>query len=345
MKQIFYIYPKQGIKMLDTIPEPQITLPDDVKIKIEYAAICGSDAHMASGANDYLFEMYELPKGNPIPLGHESVGTVVEIGNEVTTCKVGDRVTVNTVIPCGKCHNCRNGHENLCESPLSVRGGGGMAEYLVLPDSEVYKLPDNLSSLHCTLAEPLHIALESVEKANIKPGEAVAIIGVGPIWMLTLQVAKLSGAYPIVLFDITKEKLEFAKNLGADKAIHSMDTQAASRALEMTKGFGFDKIIECSSSPKVLDMAINLLRKGGTLVITSVYPGGSKYELDLGSVFTKELTIRASNIAPNTYQRSLNLLNRIDCDKIITSVFEVDDYIKAFDAHKDGKNIKVVIKF
>lgn len=289
--------------------------------------------------------MYGMPKGTPIPLGHESTGVVVEIGNAVTTCKVGDRVTINTVIPCGKCHSCRNGHENLCEAPVAVRGGGAMAEYIVLPDSEVYKLPDNLSSLHCTLTEPLHIAMESIEKANIKPGEAVAIIGGGPIGMLTLQVAKLQGAYPVILFDITDEKLRLAKVLGADEAINSLNEDALSKALSLTNGFGYDKIIECSSSPKVLDLAVDLLGKGGTLVITSVYPAGSKYELDLGKVFSKELTIKASYVAPDTYEKSLRLLNRINCENTITSVIPVDNYLEAFDAHKNGKNIKVVIKF
>ena len=345
MKQIFYMYPQQGIGMFDSVPEPQISLPDDVKIKIEYAAICGSDAHMAHGANDHLFEMYGLPKGTPIPLGHESTGIVVEIGSAVTTCKVGDRVTVNTVIPCGKCHSCRSGHENLCEAPQAVRGGGAMAEYLILPDSEVFKLPDHLSSLHATLAEPLHIAMESIEKAQIKPGQSVAIIGGGPIGMLTLQVAKNSGAYPIVLFDITEEKLNFAKALGADKAINSKDEDALAQALSLTEGYGFDKVIECSGTPRVLDLSVNLLGKGGNLVITSVYPGGSKYEVDLGTLFAKELTIKASYVAPNTYQRALNLLNRIDCEKTITAIYPIDEYEKAFEAHNNGKNIKVVIKF
>ena len=242
-------------------------------------------------------------------------------------------------------HSCRSGHPNLCEAPVSVRGGGAMADYIVLPDSEVFKLPENLSTLECTLAEPLHIALESVEKANIKPGEKVAIIGGGPIGMLTLQVAKLSGAYPIALFDITEEKLNYAKELGADLAINSKDANAVSFALEATGNHGFDKVIECSGTPVVLDMAMNLLGKGATLVITSVYKGGSTFNLDLGAMFAKELTIKASYVAPNTYQRSLNLLNRIDRDKIITKVVPAEEYTKAFDAHNDGNNIKVVIKF
>lgn len=321
MKQLFYMYPLQGIAMIDQIPEPQISLPDDVKIKIDYAAICGSDAHMAHGANDFLFEMYGIPQGTPIPLGHESTGVVVEVGSAVTTCKVGDRVTINTVIPCGKCHSCRTGHPNLCDATLSARGGGGMAEYIILPDSEVYKLPDNISSLHGTLAEPLHIALESVEKAEIKAGQAVAIVGGGPIGMLTLQVAKMQGAYPIVLFDITEEKLRFAKELGADYAINSKDADAVAQALAVTNNIGFDKVLECSGSPKVLDMAMSLLGKGGGLVITSVYPGGSKYELDLSTFFAKELSIKSSYVAPDTYVRSINLLNRIDCEKTITNVF------------------------
>lgn len=342
MKQLFYIYPQQGIKMMD-VPEPQITGPGEVKVRLQYAAICGSDAHTASGGNDGLYASFGIPEGVPLPMGHESTGVVTEVGAEVTVVKPGDRVAINAVIPCRKCHSCRNGHENLCEAPQSGKVSG-MAEYIVLPETEVFLLPEDLSARSCCLAEPLHIAMESIEKAAVKPGESVAIIGGGPIGMLAMQVAKLQGAYPVVLFDVFEEKLAIGRELGADAALDSRQPNALEQALAYTNGRGFNHVIECAGSPKVLDMAVALLARAGKLIITAVYSPGQKYDLDMGVVFTKELDIRASYIAPNTFERALNLLHRIDCERTITSEFPFEQFEEAFQAHRSGKNIKVVMK-
>lgn len=341
MKQINYLYPQKGMELVE-VPEPQITKPNDVKVKIEYAAICGSDLHIVNGAFDYIFQMMGYPEGTPIPLGHEAAGTVVEVGSAVTTCKVGDKVTFNNAHGCGKCHFCRNGMDNMCVSPIS--GFGGMCEYVIIPDANAYIIPEGITTRQACISEPISIALGTIDRAHIKAGESVAIIGGGPIGMLVLQLAKLQGAYPITLFDITEEKLEIAKKLGADHALDSRAEDAKEKALAATKGIGYDKVIECSGTTKVLDLAFDLLSKNGHLVITSAYAGGSKMEVNLDSFFMKNLSIAASYCSTDAFERSVTLLNRIDFENTITAEFPFDKVNEAFDAHRSGKNVKVIFK-
>ena len=342
MKQINYVFPKKGLKALDNAQEPMINSPKDVKIKVEYAAICGSDLHIVNGAFDYILEGYGFKPGTDVPLGHELSGVVIETGSAVTSCKVGDKVAINAVIPCGKCHFCRNGLEHMCNNPIT--GVGGIQEYIVMPEEGVYTLPEGITTRQGCLAEPTHVALGSINKAQIKPGQSVAIIGCGPIGMLVLQLAKLQGAYPIVAFDIIDEKIEKAKELGADFALNSKNLNVLTKAVEITNNLGFDRVIECSGSHHVLDMCISLLTKAGKLVITSAYSNGAKYELDLGTIYVKEISIETSNTAYDAFERATKLLNRIDIDKTITAEYSIDQFEEAFEAHRSGKNVKVVIK-
>ena len=341
MKQINYLYPQQGMSVTE-VPEPQIKKPNEVKVKIEYAAICGSDIHILNGAFDYIFKMFGYPEGAPIPLGHEAAGTVVEVGEEVTNVKVGDKVTFNNAQGCGKCHFCRNGMENMCTSQIT--GFGGMCEYSVIPDSNAYVIPEGITTRQACITEPISIAMGAIDRANIKPGESVAIIGGGPIGMLVLQLVRMQGACPIALFDIVEEKLEIAKKLGADIALDSKAEDSFDKAMAATDGLGYDKVIECSGTTKVLDMAMNLLSKNGHLVIASAYAGGSKMEIDLDSFFMKNLSIAATYCSANQFEHSVKMLNRIDFDNTITAEFPFDEYEKGFEAHKSGKNVKVIFK-
>lgn len=341
MKELFYIYPNNGLKCME-VEEPKIVRPNDVKIKIEYAAICGSDLHIIDGSFDYMFEQMGFEKGIPIPLGHEAAGTVVAIGKEVKNCKIGDKVTFNNSTPCGKCHYCRNGMENMCDDLES--GYGGMKEYAVVPDKNVYILPEGISTRTGCISEPLSVAMGAIERANIKPGESVAIFGGGPIGMLVLQLAKLSGAYPITLFDITEEKLNFAKKLGADYAINSLDKDACDEALKLTNSIGYHKIIECSGTTKVLDMCMKLLSKSGCLIVASAYSAGAKYSIDFGQFFMRNLSISATYCQSDAFERSVTMLNRIDINNTITAEYPLNEYEEGFKAHKNGKNVKVIFK-
>lgn len=342
MKQINYVYPQKGVSC-DEVPEKQISRSKDVKVKVEYASICGSDMHQISGAFDGLLAMYGFPEGATVTLGHEIAGTVVEVGSEVTNCKIGDKVTCNCSKGCGNCHFCRNGMENMCANPYN--NFGGMSEYTILDESNVYVIPEGITTRQACLTEPTSIAMTTIDEARIKPGDSVAIIGGGPIGMLVLQLVKMQGAGIITVFDIVEEKFEMAKKLGADYAIDSREPDAVEKSKTYTGGLGYDRVIECSGSVKVLNMAMDLLCPDGKLIIASAYSVGSKFEFDVGTFVTKNLSL-SSVFLSNTeqFERSLRLLHRIDFDNTITAEYPMDRYEEAFDAARSGKNIKVILK-
>lgn len=339
MKQLTYLYPSRGVHMMD-VPEPQIARPTDVKIKVEYCAICGSDIHISTGAFDYMFA--GVPENCPIPLGHEVSGVVVETGDGCTTVKVGDRVTYNNNRGCGQCYFCRNRMENFCRSMTTTQGG--MGEFVVTDETQVYLLPENVSLRHGCLTEPTSIAMRAIQQADIKPGMSVAILGAGPIGMLALQLARLSGAYPLVMIGRRAGKMELARELGADAAFASAEMDAAQASMELVDGRGFDVVLECSGALSALDMAYNLVAPGGTLVIVSAYQGGAKYSLDLGTAFYKELTIKNVFLSPGLFDRSVRILNRLDLDKLITEEFSLEQYEEAFQAHSGSGHVKTILK-
>ena len=341
MRDLVYVYPKQGMKFVD-IPEPEVSKPNEVKIKIEYAAICGSDIHIVNGSFDYQFRGLGFPEGASYSVGHEAAGTVVAVGDEVTVCKVGDKVTFNSVRACGKCHYCRNGQENLCENQAT--GFGGMRDYALVPEDIVFVLPENVDTKLGCLSEPTSVAMACVDEADIKPGQSVAIIGAGPIGMLALQIARQQGAYPITVFDITDEKLAIAKKLGADYTVNSLKEDAGKTAIFLNNNKCYEKVLECSGSTKVLDMAMEIVAKGGHIVVTSAYPEGAHYDMNLELFFGKCLTMSQTYCSADMFERSVNFLNRIDVDNTITAVYPLDQYEEGFKAHLSGKHVKVVFK-
>lgn len=339
MRQLAYIYPNRGLSLRD-VPEPQVARPTDVKIKVAYCAVCGSDAHMVSGAFDYM--LAGLPEGYPLPLGHEVSGVVTEVGAACASVKVGDRVTYNNNKGCGKCYFCRNHMENLCPRPEGTQGG--MGDYVVTDETQVYHLPDGISLRDGCLAEPVSIAMRAVQRAEIKPGQSVAVFGGGPIGMLVLQLARLSGACPLALLDIVPEKLEAARALGADAALDSSAPDVLPQAKALTQGRGADVVIECSGSAAALDTAYQMVAPGGTLVIASAYRGGTRYSLDMESVFNRELTIKSVFLSPGLFDRSVRILNRLDLDRIVTAEYPLERYGDAFAAHRGGTHIKIVFQ-
>ncbi len=339
MKQLGYKYPKMGV-VIQELPEPEIKSPTEVKIRIAYCAICGSDIHIMNGAFDYMME--GMPGGMVMPLGHEASGVVVETGEGCTTVKTGDRVTYNNNRPCGKCYYCRNRMENMCRAQRSVLGG--MGEYVVVEEDQVYHLPEGISLKEGCLTEPVSIAMRAIEKAEIRPGQSVAIVGGGPIGMLALQLAKHSGGYPLALLDVVPEKLEMAKELGADHTFDSSATDVQEQARAVNEGRGYDVVIECSGAGPGLDTGYKLAGVGGTLVIASVYKGGTFYEIDMNTIYNRELTIRSAVLSPGLFDRSVRMLHRIDMERTITAVYPLEEYKEAFEAHRSGKHIKVVLE-
>ncbi len=327
-------YSKPGLKILD-MPEPEPG-PEDVKIKIAFASICGSDPHIFTGDFDAFIEA-------PMILGHEASGTVVELGDQATAkgLQVGDRVTYYFNQYCGKCFYCRNGQEGYCLK-IEVHASA-MAEYLVCNEQQVYKLPDSISLEEGCLAEPVSVCLRGIDLANIRPGSKVAIFGGGGIGLILLQLAIRSGAVTVAVVEPVEEKRKLAEELGADHVINPKKQDIMAESMKITQDRGFDTVIEASGVQAAVKPAFEVLGKGGTLEYFGLYPMDYNFPLNLFTLFNKEATIRGVYQSPYELPRAIALMPKLNLKPLTTTVIPLDDVRKAFEIQKTAKFPKVIL--
>jgi len=247
------------------------TLKDDeVLIKVKYAGICGSDIPraMITGARKY-----------PLILGHEFSGVVAETGANVTEVKTNDRVVVVPLIPCGACECCKKGLFGICDdyNIIGTGSNGAFAEYVAVPQNNVLKIPDELDFMSSAGVEPATIGYHALQKANIQPGETVAIIGCGAIGLLTLQWAKIFGASRVIAVDISDEKLDLARKLGADITVNSSRIDPIEKIKVITSG-GADVAVETAGKSITQEQAILSTRKKGRVVFVGISHSGLQLE-------------------------------------------------------------------
>jgi (R,R)-butanediol dehydrogenase/meso-butanediol dehydrogenase/diacetyl reductase len=285
---------------LEAVPDPS-PKPGEVTLRIDYCGICATDIE------EYLYGPVFISGDTPNPLtgkttpvitGHEITGTVVERGTGVSNVETGDRVVINGVLTCGTCWWCSNGRETQCPS-MAVAGfgiDGGLAENMVWPASEVIKLPDNVSSEEAALVEPASVALHAVHRSRLQPGERVAVLGVGTVGMLIMQVAKAMGAR-VFAVDRRRMSLDMAARLGADETINPESTDAARALLDLTDGVGPDVVVDAAGGKDTPVQAVQWVRRGGRVLLVAIYT--AKPEFDFNSVVSTE----AELIGSIAYQR------------------------------------------
>ncbi len=222
-----------------------------VLIKVKYTGICGSDIPRVNGDACHYF---------PNVLGHEFSGTVEEIGEGVTSLKVGDRVAGVPLVPCMKCADCQKGNYSLCKhySFIGSREFGSFAEYVVVPEKNAVKFDESVSFEKGAFFEPATVALHGLRRVDYKGGKTVAILGGGTVGMLTMQWAKIFGAKKVVVFDILDERLELAKRLGADYGVNSSKEDFMDEVNKITDGCGFDYVYETAGNTITMKMAFKL---------------------------------------------------------------------------------------
>lgn len=277
---------------IEDVEKPRIEKTDDVIIKVKVAGVCGSDISKYSKTGPHMpGEVF----------GHECSGEVVEIGLDVKNIKVGDRVAVVPSIPCYKCDQCEQGLYSRCED-LQIIGnkerGGCYAEYTKVDSTNVIKLSDKIDYETAAGIEPSCIAAHGMYKSDIRVGDTIAIFGTGPIGLLFVQWAKIFGASKIIALDIFDEKLEIAKDLGADHCINSMNVNPIEKVKELTDGKGVDIVIEAAGTPITCAQSLSLAKKGGTVVYTGIPYG----DVDLPrehfeKILRSELTVKGSWVA------------------------------------------------
>jgi (R,R)-butanediol dehydrogenase/meso-butanediol dehydrogenase/diacetyl reductase/L-iditol 2-dehydrogenase len=338
-----------GVLEVQNVPEPACE-PDEIKVKIAYAGICGSDPKIIDGTVGAAFPAGAI--GGPLAVtpmrpgvriaGHEASGTIVEIGKDVKgNFKIGQHVAMNFRKTCGGCYYCQNQMEHFCERVMPFVGV--MAEYGCFKESLVYKLPDDLPMDEGAFLEPLSIAVHTVDIAKIKVGDSVIITGGGPIGLLTLQVAIRAGAAKILVSEPVAEKRELARRFGADVTVDPLHEDLLAIANKFTDQRGFNVCIEATGIPALARQLILLSERCGHIVWAGVYPGDIDLGVPIFYMYSKELSIHSVKLAPYSFPRALEILPKLDLKPMIT-VFPLDDAVKAFEAHKKGKDIKILLK-
>lgn len=315
---------------------------NDVLIKNMVCGVCGTDVHIFHG------EPGSADVEPPVVLGHEYSGEVVEVGSGVTEIHVGDHVTVDPNIYCGKCLYCRNGKKQLCidMKAIGVTRDGGFAEYSVVPESQAFVLDKSVSYEAAAMAEPVACCIHGIDLAEIKLGDKVCIIGGGAIGLIMVQLAKLSGASKIVISEPNEKRRNAALKLGADLAIDPTQTGAYNEFIEFVKGDGADVVIECVGNNPAVKSAFKFAGKGANVMLFSVPNVDAVFELEMFDIFKKELTIRGSFVNPDTHQRAVELINsgKLDFAPIITHSFGIDQLTEAIAMQMSDESIKVVVK-
>ena len=327
------------------LPEPAVG-PDDVLVRVEACGICGSDIHGIDGSSGR-----RIP---PVIMGHEAAGVIAEVGRSVETWHAGDRITFDSTIYCGACSFCQQGRINLCESRrvLGVscpdyRQDGAFAEYVAVPKHIVYRLPDALSFEQATMIEALSIAFHAVGRStSLRPDDTVVVIGVGMIGLLVVQSLRAAGGCRIIAVDLDQRRLDLACRLGANEGLHADAIDVAQRVLEMTQGRGADLAFEVVGVEPTVGLAVQCLRKGGT--VTLVGNLSPTVPFPLQSVVTREIALFGSCASSGEYPACLDMVERgiIDVDALISAVAPLAEGATWFQRLYEGEPglMKVILK-
>ncbi|MCX6173156.1 MAG: zinc-dependent alcohol dehydrogenase family protein [Ignavibacteriales bacterium] len=322
-------------KQLEIIDYPLRKLePDELLMKIAAAGICGTDFHLFT---------CEAKVDLPVIIGHEFCGIVVDRGSTLDGFTNDDHVVIDPNIYCGKCFYCRNGKINFCEnlSALGVNINGGLAEYCIVPSSQVYRLPESFPFSRASFTEPLSCCLRGMDIIKIKQGETVAVIGGGTIGLFMVQLAKISGASCIILIEPVDNKKKIGLSLGATHSFHPSEEKLSEQISDLTHG-GVDVVIECVGHSSAVNLAFNLTKRGGRILIFGLSPSNSKIEFNLQEAFYKELSINTSLLNPFTFQRAINLLssNQINVEEFLTKKMNLADVQNLFYSGRNNNIIK-----
>lgn len=326
----------------------------ELVIRIGACGVCASDGKCHSGAG-----MFWGGNGNPpwvkapVVPGHEFFGYVVEAGEgaeEHFGVKVGDRVTADQIVPCGKCRFCKSGKYWMCEKHdifgfQKDDAEGAMAEYMKLPqNSVVHKIPESLSLEDASIIEPLACAIHTVDRGDIGLADVVVIAGAGPLGLMMTQIARLKTPQKLIVIDPVESRLELARRYGADLTINPAKEDADAIVRSLTNGYGCDVYIESTGNPAGVTQGLQIIRKLGRFVEFSVF--GKETTADWSIIGDrKELDIRGSHLSPYTYPVAIDLLVRglVTSKGIVTDKYSLDDWEAAFERAHSVESIKVLI--
>ncbi len=312
----------------------------DVLIQVKAAAICGSDLHIFKGMHPSA--------ALPVSIGHEASGQIIAVGEEVQKYKVGDRVTIEPIIACGKCDFCMRGEYHLCVNVSFQyrKGQGAFAPYFIASEDRVFKLPDHLSYEEGALVEPLAVALHAVKKSGIRLGQTCAVFGAGAIGLLVAMLSHRTTASDVFVADINPFRLERALELGATGVINSLVSNPVETIMERTGQMGVDRSFEAVGLEATLIQSLTALKKGGTATLLGIFEKPDAV-LPVNLFVQREINLAGSQGYCWDFQDGLVLLenNVVDLKKLITHRLNFDELQQGFETllNPQSNAIKVVI--
>ncbi|RPF50061.1 2,3-butanediol dehydrogenase [Aquisalibacillus elongatus] len=313
------LYDSKNAKV-EEIQTPQVT-DQTVKIKVKYAGICGTDLH------EYSHKTFVT--ANQMVLGHEFSGEVVEVGAGVGSVTVGSRVAVEPIWGCGECSSCQSGNYNTCVNMKSygLHENGGFAKYVVVDQSKVFELPDELSYDLAALVEPTAVVVHAIRRSAFKFGDRVAVFGAGPIGLLLSESLRAAGASQVIVVEVSEKRRELAKEMGADVVIDPTKEDAVKRIKELT-GKGVDVAYDAAGVEATFNSSLDSVKPNGDFMIVSVFSEPISYNPAMQLI--SEKTISTSLGYNHIFGEVIDLLAKgsIKAEKVITSKIALDDIVE-----------------
>lgn len=340
MKAVVKAKCARGMQFVE-VPTPKVG-QRDVLIKVSIASICGTDVH--------IYDWTRWAQHRFIPprvIGHEFVGNVLKVGEEVTRVEIGDRVSAESHITCGHCYQCDNGYAEVCRNLrlLGVDRDGTFAEFLVLPEHVLWKNDPGIPDEWATIQEPFGNAVDTVLTEDISL-KTVLILGAGPIGLFAAGIARACGASLIMISDPNDYRLAMSKKMGAHIALNPRKEDIVPIILEATKNIGVDVVLEFSGNNQALNQGLKVITPGGRISVLGIYERRVNIDLNKEVIFKKIRIygITGRKIFSTWYETSRLLSSRlVDPSPIITHQFPLKDYEKGMKLMKDGKCGKVIL--
>jgi 2-desacetyl-2-hydroxyethyl bacteriochlorophyllide A dehydrogenase len=335
MRQVIVSLEQGAVVRRVPIPVP---LPGEALVQMISTGVCGSDTHALHGLHPFITLPY-LP-------GHEVIGVVQAVSEDVSAVDVGQRVVVEPTLPCRRCKQCLSARENLCEN-LQVFGcvysQGGMADYFTIPADRLHVVPDELDDAQAILIEPLSTPVHAVRLAAPVRNRTVAILGAGTIGLLVLAAVRYHGAGRVVVTDVLESKRQRALALGADDVVDAARPDAV-QAVRDALGESADIVFDCVANQHTVGQAIGMALNGGTVVIVGVPTG----DVTVPLAMIQDHQVRVQGTAmylPEDYQESIDILlsGQVQAKDFITAVYPMEQVAEAFAASAGGEQIKVVV--
>jgi len=338
MRALWYNKPREF--EIKQVPIPGVG-DDDVLLKVTCCGVCGTDGHIHEG---------EFISKFPLIPGHEAIGTVVEMGKNVTGFEIGDRCVADVGITCENCFYCRRGQSLLCEN-FNARGvtlDGGFAEYIAYQQKKLYKIK-NLTDEEATLLEPAACAIHGLDKLNPPVGVEVLLLGAGPTGLILAQLLKLNGASRVVIAANKGIKMDIAKDLEAGDEYIELDRQNPEQQwakLKADNPYGFDVVVEATGVEKLANESINYVRRGGTLMIYGVYENKALVHWPPSKIFGDEINIIGSFSQTYCFPRAIAYLDsgKVKVKGMVTDVYKLEEYQQALDKMNSRGALKIAIK-